>query len=284
MKKIIITCSLVLAFNVMSAQDVIKPENVDYLRGALHYIYQWFLDPAHFFEQDQDKDLEVMIKKIDFRKDKDNYSERYNLIIPDLNLGVDLVKANYRIEKLDLQVTNNSFKIVAVYPKIRKPGTNEGFSVKILKENRVFTELLKKRNEKNPPSDEIMKKLRKSLAALVKIESKSSLDVFQTFYIGPLSEFSNDIWIFWETGKKLVCFSSATDFTTDGYWQLLPLFTKIYDLDTDVVTSLEEVGGSNAYITKTWAGRIMYNCIVDGIKIVIQPSSNTKLPSQKNNE
>ena len=258
----------------MSAQDVIEPIKADNLRGVLHYIYQWFLDPDNFFEQDQDKDLEVMVKKIDYRKDKDNYSERYNLIIPDLNLGVDLVKANYRIEELDLQVTNSSFKIVAVYPNIREPGTNEGFSVKILKENRIFTELLKKRNEKNPPSDEIMKKLRKSLAALVKIESKSASDTAQTFYIGPLSKFSNDIWIFWETGKKLVLFSSATDFTNDGYWQLLPLFTKIFDLNTDVVTSLEEVSGSNAYITKTWVGRIMYNCIVDGSKIVIQPSSN----------
>ncbi len=219
MKKFILICSVFLAFNAAAAQDVVKPENVDYLRGVLHYIYQWTLDPAHFFEQDQDKDLEIMIKKIDYRKDKDNYSQRYNLIIPDLNLGVDLVKANYRIEELGLQVTNSSFKIVAVYPNIREPKTNEGFSVKILKENRIFSELLKTRNKKSPPSENIMKKLRKSLANLVKIEPKN-------------------------------------------------------DLDTDVVTSLEEVSGSNAYITKTWAGRIMYNCIVDGSKIVLHPSSN----------
>ncbi len=263
-----------LAFNAVAVQDVIKPDNADYLRGALHYIYFWYLDSEHFFEYDQDKNLEILVKKIDYVKDKNNNSEQYNLIIPDLNFGVDLIKANYRIEELDLQITNSSFKIVAVYPNICEPGTNEGYSVKILKENRLFSELLKTRNKKSPPSEVIMKKLRKSLNKLIQVESKTASKLPQTFYIGPLSKYSNDIWIFWETKKKLVKFSSATDFTTDGYWQLLPLFTKIFDLNTDVVTSLEEVSGSNAYITKTWAGRIMYNCIVDGLKIVIQPSSN----------
>ena len=128
MKKFIVICSIFLAFNAVAAQDEIKPDNADYLRGALHYIYFWYLDSEHFFEYDQDKNLEILVKKIDYVKDKNNNSEQYNLIIPDLN--------------------------------------------------------------------------------------------------------------------------------------------------TDVVTSLEEVSGSNAYITKIWAGRIMYNCIVDGSEIVIQPSSN----------
>ena len=281
MKKILTAFLFVIVFNVAAESNYVQPDKAEYLRGALHYIYYWFLDSEHFFEQDQDKDLEIFVKKVEYSKDKDNNSERYILIIPDLDFGVDLVKANYRIGELGLQITNSSFKIVAVYPNIREVSTNEGFTVRYLKENRVFSELLKNRNKKSHPSEEITKKITESLEKIIDIESKASSDIPNNFYVSPLSEFSNDIWIFWETQKKLVRFSSATDFTNDGYWQLLPLFTKIYDLDTDVVTSLEEVRGSNAYITKTWAGRIMYNCVVDGIKVVVQPSSNTKLPAQK---
>ena len=297
MKTTLAICALIVAFNAAAtpkappnraktapAKDRVvsdkplDPESADYLRGALHYIYYWFLDSAHFFEQDQDKDLEFMVKQTDYAKDSGSHSVRYEVIIPDLNLGIDLVRANYRIEELGLPVTNDSFKIVAVYPNLREPGTNEGFAVRILEENRVFSELLKQRNTKSPPPARMMQKLRKSLNTLAQLELGHVTDTSQTFYIGPLSQFSNDIWIFWETGKKLIRFSSATDFTTDGYWQLLPLFTKVYDLDTDVVTSLEEVSGSNAYITKSWAGRIMYNCIVDGVKLVVSPAQGATSP------
>ena len=123
-------------------------------------------------------------------------------------------------------------------------------------------------------SDDIKTNIYNSLVKLSKLELGPPLIKEHIFYVGPLSDYSNDIWIFWETERKLVKFSSASDYTSKAYWQLLPIFVKIYDLDTDVVVSLSEVSGSNAYITKSFAGRIMFNCIVNGKKVIINEQDN----------
>ncbi len=200
----------------------------------------------------------------------DNKSTRYELIIPDLNLGIDLVKANYKIQELDLQITNSSFKVVAVNPDFSEPVTNKEFKVRILSEANVMKQLFQSRYRPAVLSGYVKTNIYNSLVKLSKLELGHPLKKEHIFYVGPISDYSNDIWIFWEAERKLVKFSSASDYTSKAYWQLLPIFVKIYDLDSDVVVSLSEVSGSNAYITKSFAGRIMFNCIVDGKKIIIK--------------
>ena len=41
----------------------------------------------------------------------------------------------------------------------------------------------------------------------------------------------------------------------------------IYDLDDDIVISLIEKPGSNAFITKDAVGRILFNCVVLGTAV-----------------
>ena len=275
MKKILLLMLCFAAFKSSASKEFLKPENAEYLRGVLKYVYYWHLDPAHFFEQDQDTNIEIFIKKSSYSKDLNNSSVRYELIIPDLNLGIDLVKANYKIQELDLQITNSSFKVVAVNPDFRDPVTNEEFQVRLLNEGKVMKELFKSRYRPAELSGYVKTNIYNSLVKLSKLELGHPLKKSHIFYVGPLSDYSNDIWIFWETERKLVKFSSASDYTSKAYWQLLPVFVKIYDLDSDVVVSLSEVSGSNAYITKSFAGRIMFNCMVDGKKVIIDGQSKT---------
>ena len=275
MKKIILLIFCFAAFESSAKEEFIKPENADYLRGVLKYVYYWHLDPAHFFEDDQDTNIEILIKKNSYSKDLNNSSVRYELIIPDLNLGIDLVKANYKINELDLQITNSSFKVVSVNPDFREPVTNEEFQIKFLSEDKTMRGLFKSRYRPAELSGYVRTNIYKSLVKLSKLELGHPLKKEHIFYVGPLSDYSNDIWIFWETERKLVKLSSASDYTSKAYWQLLPVFVKIYDLDSNVVVSLSEVSGSNAYITKSFAGRIMFNCIVDGEKIFIDGKDKT---------
>jgi hypothetical protein len=39
------------------------------------------------------------------------------------------------------------------------------------------------------------------------------------------------------------------------------------------VVSLDEVAGSNAYMTRDHVGRILFNCIVLGRRVILSPSS-----------
>jgi len=283
MKKILLIMLCFAAFKSSANKEFLKPENAEYLRGVLKYVYFWHLDPSHFFEDDQDTNIEIFIKKSSYSKDLNNSSVRYELIIPDLNLGIDLVKANYKINELNLQITNSSFKVVAVNPDFRDPLTNKNFQVRLLSEGKIMKQLFKSRYRPAELSGYVRTNIYKSLVKLSKLELGHPLKKSHVFYVGPLSDYSNDIWIFWETERKLVKLSSASDYTSKAYWQLLPVFVKIYDLDSDVVVSLSEVSGSNAYITKSFAGRIMFNCIVDGKKVTIddQNKATSKQETKK---
>ncbi len=274
MKKILAIAFCFAAFNSSATKEFVKPENADYLRGVIEYVYFWHLDPANFFEQDQDTNIEILVKESSYSKDLNNKSTRYELIIPDLNLGIDLINANYKIQELDLLITNSSFKVVAVNPDFREPVTNEEFKVRLLSEGDMMKRLFQNRYKPAVLSGEVKTNIYNSLVKLSKLELGHPLIKEHIFYVGPLSDYSNDIWIFWETERKLVKFSSASDYTSKAYWQLLPIFVKMYDLDTDVVVSLSEVSGSNAYITKSFAGRIMFNCIVNGKKVIIDEQNN----------
>jgi len=280
MKKILILMLCFTAFNSSANKEFVKPENAEYLRGVIEYVYFWHLDPANFFEQDQDTNIEILVKENSYSKDLDNKSTRYELIIPDLNLGIDLIKANYKIQELDLQITNSSFKVVAVNPDFREPITNSEFKVKYLSKGKIMKHLFQNRYKPTVLSGYVKTNIYNSLVKLSKLELGHHLKKEHIFYVGPLSDYSNDIWIFWETERKLVKLSSASDYTSKAYWQLLPVFVKIYDLDSDVVVSLSEVSGSNAYITKSFAGRIMFNCIVNGKKVIID-EQNKVTPKQE---
>ena len=60
------------------------------------------------------------------------------------------------------------------------------------------------------------------------------------------------------------------DIEHPSMWKHHTLHTDVFDLDTQVVVSLNEVPGSNAYLTRDEAGRILYNCIVRGKSVKIK--------------
>ena len=58
------------------------------------------------------------------------------------------------------------------------------------------------------------------------------------------------------------------DLANPHYWKDASVRVAMFKLEEDVITSLHEIPGSNAYVTKDWVGRVLYNCIVLGRKYV----------------
>jgi len=99
----------------------------------------------------------------------------------------------------------------------------------------------------------------------------------QILYVAPVSSVCNDVWAFWETGRKVMLFSADTDLTNPGFEQLSQMRLDVIDLDKDVVDSTKEVPGSNAFVTKDWVGRMFFNCILYGERIERTPEEMNRL-------
>jgi len=64
---------------------------------------------------------------------------------------------------------------------------------------------------------------------------------------------------------------------TDG--DCLTVASVRIDLDKDIVASMREVPGSNAFVTKDWVGRLLFNCILYGERVVRTPEQIRRLRS-----
>ena len=62
----------------------------------------------------------------------------------------------------------------------------------------------------------------------------------------------------------LIQFTSDLNIADPKVWDQEKLQARIYDIDQQVVVSLQEVAGSNAYLTRDQVGRALYNGVVLG--------------------
>ena len=131
--------------------------------------------------------------------------------------------------------------------------------------------LYRTRNVHVYPDKAMLKKLSQAALKhmLARGETVENPDEEAVLYLAPLSPVSNDIWVYWENGQRLLCFSSDADHDTPAYWSMQEKSVEIYDLRQDVQVFALEHAGSNAYVKKDWAGRVLFNCIVLGKRIVI---------------
>jgi hypothetical protein len=82
---------------------------------------------------------------------------------------------------------------------------------------------------------------------------------------------ANEIWAFWEAGRKLFYFASDIDLANPAVWQHQSLMAHIYDLDEQVVVSHEEAPGSNRFLTRYQVSSALFNCVLLGDRITVPP-------------
>jgi hypothetical protein len=265
----------------------------EYLFEVIRHLYRWHLD---------EKDVENIVGKPEVafwvrdctpELDPGDNSRLGDIVIPDLDVKVTVKKASYRIQELDLAVKDKTFKIINV-ARGGTPAEPTGYKVVTASYQAMLDYAHRTRNLARFPENDLLMRLRlaarktilKHLDQLAETRpangtaKKDDLpDQEQVVYFAPLSDVANEIWVFWETGRSLIRFTSDMDLENPALWDHDQLVVRLYDIDEQTVVSLSEVAGSNAYMTRDQVGRALFNCIILGKRAVLQPLQESEIPA-----
>ena len=244
----------------------------DYVAEVIRYLYRWHADETMLASVSGYTDTELWARPLHPKLDADDNSRFCEVLFPRVRLRIVLKQADYLVEELGQRVRNDAFKIHSVEQYTSLPAARSAYTVYRFDRGEVADYLFRTRNDRVFPDDELRQRLR---AAVRKAIGERPPDVEEgpaVVYLAPLSPVSNDLWVYWQNGHRIIRFSSDADLTQKIYWDLAGVDVHVYDLRENVVVSLGEVAASNKYVTRDWAARALFNCIALGQKITLPPA------------
>lgn len=247
---------------------------------VLRHVYRWHFDQSYLLEAGDLSTLDVWARRLHPPLDPGDRSEFAELWIPAVKTRVDLKWSNYAVPEMNLEVVDRCFKVQRVVRQVRAPASRSHYQVARWDLAEVRNHLFATRNERLPVSESVRTAARRLVVDYLNRVHPEPFREDQVYYVAPLSAVSNDLWVFWETGRKLLLFSADTDLASPGFSQLSQLRMEVIDLEQDVVASTQEVPGSNAYVTKDWVGRLFYNCLLFGERLVRTPEELSRVRTQ----
>jgi hypothetical protein len=247
----------------------------DYLYLLTQHLYRWYMDESDILNNRNKDYFTFWINPVSQTLDTNDKSKMLQIILPDFNISVLAKKSDYTIDELNISVSNNTYRIAKVSrisPITAKPA--DAIS-KVILYPAMKQYLFTIRNDVQFPNETLLQHLAKAVREQLHEDARKNNDPLpggeQLVYLSPLSPLANELWVFWETGRLLLHFSSDLDLTDPDLWKIDQLAVDSYDVDEQVVVSLEEAPGSNAYLTRDQVGRALYNCIILGKRIIIPP-------------
>jgi len=253
------------------------PEGVDdtLLMQTSTYLYRWVMDEHDVEVFIQDGHLEYWVKELFPELDEGDESRLIEVWLPQLDLQVLLRKADYEIPKLNVKVHNKHFKVINVF-RGRPPDVSGGFAEVRISYEKVEAFAEQERENAVYPEGEFLEALRVSTRNHLLEYFEHNHETFpegpQLFFLSPLCPVTNELWVFWQSRGMLLRLSSDIDLEDPALWQKKGIDLRIYDLETHTVIHLNEVKGSNTYMTRDQVGRYLFNCIVLGKKMRLPPS------------
>jgi len=249
-----------------------SPLEREFTFELLRHLYRWYLDDDLLVANPVFRDaatIEVWIRPLLHDRDEGDRSRFLEVLIPIIQTEVILKKADYDIPELNARIQNRDFKVATVDRYRRIPGEASEYTRVIYERDEVLAYLYRTRNDSRFPGEKVLHYLGDALRERMKAEGPIEIEGDQLIYLAPLSPVSNELWVFWENERKIIRFSSDCDYIDPYYWDHYQVGIDVYDLDDDIVISLIETPGSNAYITKDAVGRVLFNCVVLGKREVI---------------
>jgi hypothetical protein len=255
-----------------NVKDLAQTEEVYEVIG---HLYRWYLDEVDIRKGTQAGNNVIWVREIKPRLDPGDKSRFAELILPIVGVRATLKKTDYTIEELDMKIASDNFKITRV-ARINLPSNlKEIYTPVEINRDELRQYLFNKRNESTFPDKKLIERLRTAVRNQVREHMKESgkkmPDTTQTIHFSSLSPVANELWVFWEGGRMLIKFSSDLGIDNPYVWEHDELSAEIYDIDEQVVVSMQEVLGSNAYLTRDQVGRALYNCIVLGKSVELKP-------------
>jgi hypothetical protein len=243
-----------------------------FLFEVARYLYRWYLDESEIERIVSSRQFTLWMRRLKIQLDSDDHSLYGEILVPQLDLTVKVKKPDYRIEDLNVNVKSQGFKITQVtrgQVPTSRPVSCAIFQVD-MKEMRDY--LFRTSNQREHPDAALLARLRlalrKQAAKEGSVVPKAAVGE-QIVYLAPLSPVANEVWAFWETGRKLFYFASDIDLATPTVWEHQALIVRTFDLDQQVVVSHEEAPGSNRFLSRYQVGRALFNCLVlgDGLEV-----------------
>jgi len=249
-----------------------------WFKEMVRHIYRWHFDESFILAPDRSRGLEIWIRPLSRELDEGDESQYGEVWIPGVKMLVEIKKADYRIPEMNLAIKDDQFKVQTVQRLPQPPAPAREYEVRRFERRAMLDYLFQTRHDRLRPSQAFRERLGRVFLDFMGETLPEEVTEDQIFYAAPISPVSNDLWVFWENRRLLLQYSSDMDLANPGFWEHTALNLEVVDLEKDVVTSYEETPGSNAYVTKDWVGRALYNCLVLGEKrLVPMEQANQKL-------
>ncbi len=240
-----------------------------YLYEIVRHVYRWALDENDVDDLAGIKDFPFWVKMVNQPLDEGDKSQIAEITMPLVGVKVRVKKPNYTIEEMSVAVTGRTYRITNV-SKIdipRKPdGKHRVINVSYA-EMREY--LFRTRAEATFPDEALRERLRVAVRTQLGVNPEGRFPGRQIVHLAPLSPVANEVWIYWENSRLLIRFASDIDLVDPAVWKHETLMVKTWDVLNQVVVSLDESAGSNAFMTRDQIGRALYNCLVLGQRLEV---------------
>lgn len=249
-----------------AAQAGVSPEVTadPFLFEVVRHVYRWHLDEGDFDRLSGAKTFPFWVRMLHPNMDADDRSQFAEIVMPMVGTSVIVKKTDYRIEELNLEIKGGGFRINSV-SKIGVPDQPRSDDQVVNADYAAMKEyLFKTRDQASFPEGELLERFKGALRAELKVPEGERASGRQIAYLAPMSPVANEVWVFWENRKMLIRFASDIDLTNPEVWGQDAIRVRTWDTRTQVVVSLDEAAGSNAFATRDQVGRALFNCVVLG--------------------
>ena len=256
-----------------------------YLAEIALHLYAWFLDERDY-DPDRfgdDETLVFRVRRPEVKADEGDQSEWADIRIPQLNLGAQVKRPDYAIEETGVEVCSTNFRIVNVYrlapedcefPEEEDWRTVEGDLPHMM-------ETLRESPSRGTfPDPALSERLYQACCRQMQIDPDARGTGDQVVHIAPMSPVVNEVWAFFENENLFVQFTSDSDIEDPELWALQQLKVRVIDAANNTVVSMEEMPGSNVYVTRDQIGRLLYNCVVFGKRILVVTPDDPEAPEE----
>jgi len=250
------------------------------LSEVVRHIYRWYIDEDDVEAVEGIENFPIWVRPLDVHLDPNDNSQLAEIVLPLVGVSVKMKKADYIIDDLGTEAKSDSFRIINV-SRIAVPEEKPAEYVVVdLNYKKMKDYLFKTRSLAKFPSQVMIDHLRPALRSHMGVNPNGRQAGEQIIHMAPLSPVANELWILWENKKMLIRFASDINLENPKMWEHQILGIRTYDIKNQTVVSLDEVPGSNEFMTRDQVGRALFNCVILGQRLsIMNPPSDETAPA-----
>ena len=236
------------------------------------YLYRWYLDENDYERFDPSRKGDLLIRRVTKIADAGDNSRYLEVVFPALGVTVDLKKADYRIAELKLHVKSGGYRITGVSRDAGSRETEAGDYARLdIDLDALYGRLFQTRLERQYPGDALLGQVQPHIVQLCDQLDETQRGKAKTFCFAPVQDIDNELWVFWEEGRRLFKYSSDIDLDTPDVFGADRFDVTVIDPVAQTVVSFEERPGDSRFVTRDQIARALFNCVILGKTSTVPP-------------